>query len=543
MTILRQGRWLRSVLSGRGALTFTTAAVVGAGLLMQPAMEAAAPHSHARHPLPTPLHTTAVADTGPHASRKGHKATGKSKAGARSTSTGNAEARRGAKRGKGRNQGPQPADPLIPMYRARRGAGPGERGQKAPARLAHAGKHPGFIYGPAPLVSSHRQSGRHNVEVAVRAPTHGTQPLTHATHATAAAGSWTAVDRETHLPAASPAPKPAPVMAANRPEVYAEGTAHPDDDERLPRDRAVMGEDAPSATPAPVARVSPAPSTTPAAPVVQPAVVQGFGAEIAVPPSSTTDRPGGTHRRNHPSNWQPEAMLSQPEPLEEREAITDAAVSPAVLPEIDRNGRILMPAPLKGSHDVLVHQNLMATTDGLDRIYDDADLERLRAAHLLVSFPISESLRVNDDLPYNRRVARPWTVMFAADLGRAFYGRFHQPLQVNSAARTVHYQARLKMVNGNAAAVSGEAASPHLTGQAIDLAKRGMTQAELAWMRAALLPLMRSGKIDVEEEFQQACFHVSVYRSYAAGRRTVREYAQVHTAPAENVAGSSPDDH
>ena len=55
-----------------------------------------------------------------------------------------------------------------------------------------------------------------------------------------------------------------------------------------------------------------------------------------------------------------------------------------------------------------------------------------------------------------------------------FYSRFHQPLHLNSAVRTVEYQLRLQRVNGNAAAVDGDGASPHLTGQAIDLGKRGM---------------------------------------------------------------------
>ncbi len=536
MTILRQGRWLRSVLSGRAASSLTTAAVVGAGLFLLPTAGAFSPHSRAKHPLPTPLHTTAVADTGSHTARKGRKEAGKGKPGTRSTSTGSAPTRRGSKRGKGRKPQAEPAESPIPMYRARRGSAPLEHGPRASARLAHAGRHPGFAYGPAPLVSSYRHNGRHNVQLAAR----GAEPLSHAAHLTPTPARPRPADRDLHPAAVAPSSRPVPVVAANRPEVYAEGTSHPDDDERLPRDRAVMGEDAPPSAPAPIVRVSAAPS--PATPVTQPQVVQGFGGEIAIPSSGAADRPGGTHRRNHPSNWQPESMVAPPEPLEEREAITDAAVSPAVLPEIDRNGRLLMPAPLRGSHDVLVHQNVMATTDGLERIYDDADLERLRAAHMLVSFPVSESLRVNEDLPYNRRVARPWTVMFASDMGRAFYARFRQPLQVNSAARTVHYQARLQMVNGNAAAVSGDAASPHLTGQAIDLAKRGMTQAQLAWMRAALLPLMRSGRIDVEEEFQQACFHVSVYRSYAAGRRTVRDYAQVHPIPAESVGSRSPDD-
>jgi len=39
-----------------------------------------------------------------------------------------------------------------------------------------------------------------------------------------------------------------------------------------------------------------------------------------------------------------------------------------------------------------------------------------------------------------------------------------------------------------------------------------MTQ--IAWLRTYLQPLIGDGKIDVEEEFRQACFHISVYRNY-----------------------------
>jgi hypothetical protein len=156
----------------------------------------------------------------------------------------------------------------------------------------------------------------------------------------------------------------------------------------------------------------------------------------------------------------------------------------------------------------------MADSEGLDRIQDDDDLNRMRALHLLVPLQSSARMVVNEELPENRRYARPWTARFAVDTARAFYARFHQPLRLNSAVRTVEYQLRLQRVNGNAAAVDGDGASPHLTGQALDFGKRGMSIAEIAWMRAYLAPLMRAGKLDVEEEFQQACFHISVYRSY-----------------------------
>jgi hypothetical protein len=225
-----------------------------------------------------------------------------------------------------------------------------------------------------------------------------------------------------------------------------------------------------------------------------------------------------------------------------RQELTEAVEQPVVLPGLYRNGRLVMPAPLKGTHEILVHQNTMADDEGLQRIQDDDDLRRLRAAHLLVDFPETAGLHINPELAANRRCARLWTVRFAAEIGQAYYARFHEPLQLNSAVRTVAYQLRLQRTNGNAAAINGEAASPHLTGQAMDLGKRGMTLAQIAWMRAYLLPMMQAGKIDVEEEFQQACFHISVYRAYLPGNPTRRrgtpraEEAQLRNEPAMEKA-------
>ncbi len=203
-----------------------------------------------------------------------------------------------------------------------------------------------------------------------------------------------------------------------------------------------------------------------------------------------------------------------PLPPLSRLEVTEEVEQPVLLPGLYRNGRLVMPAPLKGTHEILVHQNLMADDEGLERIEDDYDLRRLRAAHLLVDYPESASLHINPELAADRRCGRVWSVKFATNIARDFYARFHQPLQVNSAVRTVAFQVRLQRTNGNAAGIDGETASPHLTGQAMDLGKRNMSMAQIAWMRAYLLPLMQAGKVDVEEEFQQACFHISVYRSY-----------------------------
>jgi uncharacterized protein YcbK (DUF882 family) len=189
-----------------------------------------------------------------------------------------------------------------------------------------------------------------------------------------------------------------------------------------------------------------------------------------------------------------------------------------------------VPAPLRGSREVLVHQNEMADAEGLERIENDEALDRLRDQHRLVEVAGSAALHVNPELPENRRFARPWTAKFAADIARAYYARFGQPLELNSAVRTISYQLRLQRTNGNAAAIMGDTASPHLTGQAIDFGKKGMSVAQIAWMRIYLTPLMQAGVIDVEEEFQQACFHISVYRGYAVPRAPDLAQAVAHKA-------------
>lgn len=198
----------------------------------------------------------------------------------------------------------------------------------------------------------------------------------------------------------------------------------------------------------------------------------------------------------------------------------------------DNRGRLIVPRPLYGSREILLHQNEMADRDGLDRIRDNAGLEDLLRQKKLVALPAGAALEVDDRLPSNRRYSRPWTAAFLSVLSRDFYANFHEPIQVTSAVRTVEVQQRLVRTNGNAAAVSGDSASPHLTGQAIDIAKHGLSMTQIAWLRTYLQPLIGDGKIDVEEEFRQACFHISVYRSYlpmapkmsiAASRETAAE--------------------
>jgi hypothetical protein len=198
-----------------------------------------------------------------------------------------------------------------------------------------------------------------------------------------------------------------------------------------------------------------------------------------------------------------------------------------------------MPLPLRGSLESLERQNMRLDAEGLERIEDEADLASRIVNGLLVPVPVSAGLTVNSDLLENHRYCRPWTARFLADLAREHEAVFHKPLLVSSAVRTVEYQRRLMHINGNAAPAEGDVVSPHLTGATVDIAKSGLSRQEMAWMRQRLLALESAGKIDVEEEFRQACFHITVYRDYVPATAPVE--AKGGTRKAKRPAAPSAD--
>ncbi len=282
-----------------------------------------------------------------------------------------------------------------------------------------------------------------------------------------------------------------------------------------------MRNNRPRPTPAPATGETPVPSE-PSLPAVH--VTHDRKQHLSAPPDPSSDKAtpeaASTHdQASLSSAARPVSVISIIRPTAEKPqlpTIEEQATTPQVLPALSyRRGRLVMPAALRGTHEILVHQNAMADQDGLARIQDDDDLARLRGSKELVPLPMNAALQTDERLPIDRRYCRPWTAQFLNTLARAHYDKFHTPLQVNSAVRTVEFQRRLQRTNGNAAPSGGETASPHLTGQAVDLAKHGLSITEIAWLREYLLPLVQEGKVDVEEEFQQACFHISVYRGYA----------------------------
>ncbi len=222
-------------------------------------------------------------------------------------------------------------------------------------------------------------------------------------------------------------------------------------------------------------------------------------------------------------------MAAQSTAAQSNAAQRDMPIFSAVVPRY-------MPAALRGSHEVLVHQNIIADVEGLSRIQNDSQLSVMVHSGDLVALPVSSALFVDSRLPLNRRYCRPWTAKFLSDLSRAHETFFSHPLQLTSAVRTIDFQRHLAHYNGNAAPAYGDTASPHLTGQAIDLGKKGMSLHEIAWMRAVLGQLQAGGKLDVEEEFEQACFHISVYKTYTPrGSLPARLIATNESAPADEV--------
>lgn len=190
---------------------------------------------------------------------------------------------------------------------------------------------------------------------------------------------------------------------------------------------------------------------------------------------------------------------------------------------------------LRGSRDSLLKQNQEIDQANLPRIEDDAQLEQLEQSGALIQIPESDYLAVNPSLKENRRYVRPWTAQFVDDLGREFYEKFHKPIEVTSAVRTVDQQRHLMRVNGNAAPAEGEIASSHLAGTTVDIGKRGLSRKQHKWIENYLEQMKQTSVIEPEEERHQACFHVMVSERYP-----YPVAIQTKAAPEPDVAPTAP---
>jgi len=172
------------------------------------------------------------------------------------------------------------------------------------------------------------------------------------------------------------------------------------------------------------------------------------------------------------------------------------------------------------SHESLLLQNAEIDSLNLPRIQDETELEALKADGSLVPIIPSDSLKIEHSLDPSRRFCRPWTRDFVEDLSLAYFNRFHQQIQVNSAVRTVKVQKKLRRHNRNAAPYEGETASSHLAGITVDLQRRGMTKDQIKWMELYLFYMKALGLVEPEEERRHWCFHIMVSGKYADWRMT-----------------------
>src|SRR5579862_7542781 len=172
------------------------------------------------------------------------------------------------------------------------------------------------------------------------------------------------------------------------------------------------------------------------------------------------------------------------------------------------------------SHESLLIQNAEINRLELPRIQDETELEALKADGSLLPIVPSESLRIEPSLDPSRRYCRPWTLNFVDDLSQAYYNRFHEKIQVNSAVRTVKVQKKLRRHNRNAAPADGDTASSHLAGVTVDLQRRGMTKDEIRWTEHYLFYMKALGLVEPEEERHQWVFHIMVSGRYSDWRET-----------------------
>ncbi len=171
-------------------------------------------------------------------------------------------------------------------------------------------------------------------------------------------------------------------------------------------------------------------------------------------------------------------------------------------------------ASLKGSAESMHKQNEVADESDLSRIKNEEELKKFIASGILVPLPNIQEVFVDERLDARYRYVRPWTKKFLLDLGKKFYAKFGEGLQINSAVRTQDSQRDLVKKNKNAAKGVGKKASSHPTGATVDITKKGMSAPKIKWLRTELLTLEREGRIEATEEHSQSVFHIMVFKKH-----------------------------
>lgn len=195
-----------------------------------------------------------------------------------------------------------------------------------------------------------------------------------------------------------------------------------------------------------------------------------------------------------------------------------------ILPTVHalRDGQLdLARPPLVARARRLSRESAAAARDRLSRMRDRAMVEKFRRTGLLVGVPAETRTYYVAGVDSSLRVTRPWTKLFIDQVAGAFHELFQKRLRITSLTRTWGAQRALTRINPSAAPAHGPVQSTHLTGAAVDLSKRFLSDAEIGWFRTVLWRLKRRGLIHVAEEFREPHFHVLVRRGYGKYGRTL----------------------
>lgn len=185
------------------------------------------------------------------------------------------------------------------------------------------------------------------------------------------------------------------------------------------------------------------------------------------------------------------------------------------------------------SHESLLLQNAEVDRLNLPRIQDETELEALKADGSLLEILQGESLRIDPRLDPTRRYCRRWTLDFVDDLSAAYFNRFHQQIQVNSAVRTVKVQKKLRRHNRNAAPWDGDTASSHLAGVTVDLQRRGMSKEQIRWMEHYLFYMKAQDLWNPKRRGGNGCstsWSADITRNGARPRRLCRSTGPTRTS-------------
>lgn len=215
------------------------------------------------------------------------------------------------------------------------------------------------------------------------------------------------------------------------------------------------------------------------------------------------------------------APATTPEPGRRTTWLVVAAATLSLLAPQDAAAQ--RPRALMGTPSKLAQQNRLADDYDLSRMDDPAEVRRLVSSGRLVAIPRSgRGYYIDAKLgrAYSHRTvlvyARPWVLRFLKAEGSRFRAKFPgSRLKVSSLVRTEEYQEILTHSNINAARGDDpESRSPHLTGAALDISKKGMSARQLAWLRQRLVSLQARGWIVGTEEIRTNTFHIFVTPEY-----------------------------